>query len=63
MEQRKKAYDRFLIAVSRSEVLKSCKFVPQFLSIADRKYFSQEQGAYEKKKFGKAIEEVLSTEG
>lgn len=63
LRARVQLYSRFLVGVSRSEVLKSCKYVQQFLTVTDRKYFKIEQEAFEKKKFNRAIEEVISAEG
>jgi hypothetical protein len=56
-------YNRFLIGVSRSEVLKSCKFVVQFLTIVDRKYWKIEVEGYLKIKYNRKIENVVSLDG
>lgn len=56
-------YNRFLIGVSRSEVLKSCKFVVQFLTIVDRKYWKIEVDGYLKIKYNRKIENVVSLDG
>ena len=63
MRSRSQLYNRFLTGIARSEVLKSCKFVQQFFTVTDRKYFKIEQEAFEKRKFSKLIEDVVSPEG
>jgi len=56
-------YNRFLIGISRSEVLKSCRFVYQFLTITDKKYWKIEKEGHEKIKFSRKIEDVIAPDG
>lgn len=63
MNNRQHIYNRFLTSISRSEVLKSCRYVQQFVTIVDKKYFKLEQEAFEKRKFSKLIEDVVAMEG
>ena len=53
-------YNRFLTGINRCETLKSCRFVYQFLTITDKKYWKIESEGHIKLKFSKKIEDVVN---
>jgi hypothetical protein len=63
MNSRQQMYNRFLTSINRSEVLKSCRFLQQFVTITDKKYFEIERKGHEKIRFSRKIEDVVSPTG
>lgn len=63
IEKRLQAYSRLLKAISKSEVLKACKFMVQFVKITERPDWKTAKHQQEKVKFSRNINEVLSVTG
>ena len=63
MTERVQTYSRFLKVVVRSEVLKTCRLLFQFLTLDDYKYWRVEKEGYEKIKFSRRVEDVISELG
>jgi hypothetical protein len=52
-------YNRFLLGVSRSEVLKTSKYLVEFLKTTDRQAWKFNKKINEKLKFSRKIEDVI----
>jgi hypothetical protein len=63
LPKRLKVYNRFLKSVCKSEVLKSCVFLLQFVQTADRKDWETQVKFNQKLKFARRIEDVVSNQG
>ena len=63
VEQRQKIYQRFLTAICKSEVLKSNKYVVDFIKTEDRKDFDLQTKSQSYQKFSKKFEDVVNKGG
>lgn len=63
LDKREKQFQRFLQAVSRSEVLKSSLFFQSFLEIVDLKEWQKALKVFEKTKYGKSLHELVTNDG
>jgi len=58
-----KIYTRFLQSILRSEVLKTCKLIVDFLKIENYQDWLLERTKFEKYKFSRQIQDVISESG
>jgi len=63
IQKRAKQFQRFMQAISRSEILKSYRFTVDFLTIDDVKEWENVVKKQEKVKFAKEIKDIYTTEG
>lgn len=63
IQKRQKYFQRFLQAISRSEILKSHPFTVEFLTIADIKDWEKAIKRQEKVKFVKDIKDIFTPDG
>lgn len=58
-----KLYNRFLTAVAKSEVLKTCQLVVAFLKQDQRKDWSLAKLQFDKMRFSRKISDVITKDG
>jgi hypothetical protein len=63
LEKLKLLYNRFLTAVCRSEVMKTCRLVVSFLKMDNTNAWAIERVKYDKAKFDRKISSVISKDG
>ena len=63
LTKREKYFSRFLSSISRSEELKSSICLINFLEIEDLKEFNKANKVFEKTKYGKSINELVTEKG
>jgi len=63
MKKREKEFTIFMQAVCRSEVLKCCDFLVEFLSVFDQKEYNMKAKAVEKQKFSRNIQDLITEAG
>ena len=61
--KRQQVYNRFLLAISRSETLKSSKFLCQFLKLSERDEWKFNKRINLKPRFTRQLSDVISVEG
>ena len=63
LEKLKMIYNRFLSAVCRSEVLKTCRLVVSFLKMENVNAWAIERHKYDKIKFDRKLSSVIAKDG
>ncbi len=61
--KRQSMYNRFLLGISRSEVLKTSKYLVEFLKTNERQAWKFNKKINEKLKFSRKVEDIICAEG
>ena len=61
--KRQQMYNRFLLGISKSEVLKTSKYLVEFLKTTERQAWKFNKKINEKLKFSRKIEDIICAEG